>query len=742
MRTLNDKSALKNGLLQIGHISHFSLLLIVFAAIMPPVQAQTWQFTDITTLAGFNYQHGITSLPGRNLDNERFIIGSGVAAGDYDNDGWVDLYVVRGDIGANLLFRNRGDGTFEEKGTAAGVDLSGIISAGPLFADFDGDGYLDLFVGGVGGLGISTPNLFRNRGDGTFEDITPALGLGLLNNSFSATAGDYDRDGDLDLYVSHWIQGGNASVGSLFQNDGSASFLDVSIASGLLNQTDSDFTANFADINNDNWPDILLAADFGDSRIFINNQDGTFSNTTDPAVITDENGMGAAIGDYDNDGDLDWFVSSIWDPNGVAEANWGVSGNRLYRNRGDGTFEDATDAAGVRQGYWGWGSCFMDFNNDGHLDIFHVNGFKLSAGDLRPQEFFSDPSRMFIANGDATFTEQSVALGVADGHQGRGIVCFDYDQDGDIDIFVANNQESPILYRNDGGNDLHYLDVKLNGTAPNTEAIGAKIYATIGGVTQMRELRAGSNYASQNPVVAHFGVGSATLVDELRVVWPSGEITTLTNLSVDQRVTLPVSVPVLSWPLGETNGVSPDSASSGETFAFKVIYTSSNHNPPTLTELWIELNDDGSYAENMAAALKSAIIPVQNMGLATEALVMMTMLMLGGISFTRPGHSGRARHRETVVFIVLVGLASLVSGCLHATPGGGAPSLSERFVMTEEDPSDLNYSDGKSYISSMVLNYAGDGTINYTFRFCDQPHCTGSANAIGDPALQNLLTIN
>lgn len=738
MRKFDDSAGIRYTLPNTASLTIFILLSLLLVAALRPALAQTWQFTDTTTQAGFNYQHGIaTAVPLGILDNERFIIASGVAAGDYDNDGWPDLYVVRGDIGPNLLFRNLGDGTFEERGAAAGVDLNGVISAGPLFADFDGDGDLDLFVGGVGGFVVTLPTLFQNLGDGTFQNITPTNGLGLLNNSFGATAGDYDRDGDLDLYVSHWIQGGNASVGSLFQNDGSANFSDVSIAAGLLNLIDSDFTANFADINSDGWPDILLAADFGDSRVFINNQDGTFSNATDPTVITDENGMGAAVGDYDNDGDLDWFVSSIWDPNGIAEGNWDISGNRLYRNRGDGTFEDVTDAAGVRQGYWGWGSCFMDFNNDGHLDIFHVNGFKLRPGDLRPQEFFTDPSRMFVSNGDATFTEQSSVLGVDDGGQGRGIVCFDYDRDGDIDIFVANNQEAPILYRNDGGNDLRYLDVKLNGTAPNTEGVGAKIYLTVGGITQMRELRAGSNYASQNPVVAHFGVGSATVVDELRVVWPDGDVTTLTNLLADQLVTLPLSMPVLSWPPGETNGVSPDSGSNGDTFTFKVVYTSNDNNRPTLAELWIDLNDDGSYAEKAVAALKSAVMVAQNM--KTEALAMMAVLMVGGVSFARSGPWSRARCRA-VLLVVLVGLSSFVTGCLHSSSGGGAAV--ERIAMAEEDPADVDFSDGKSYTASVAVDRAGDGVINYTFRFCDQQNCTGSANAVGAPSLENRFTVN
>jgi hypothetical protein len=483
-------------------------------------------FTDVTTAAGFNYIHGYTAL-NLGLYGERQVTVAGVAAGDYDADGWVDLYVVHGSIGPNLLFRNLGNGTFEEVGAAAGVDLTGNESSGPIFADLDGDGRVDLLIGGING---TTPILFHNRGNGTFENVTLISGMGTLDNSFSIAAGDYDRDGDLDIYIAHWNS--LQTDGHLWRNNGDGTFTDVTTSSGLTTSGLYDFTPNFADFNNDGWPDLLIAADFGTSQVYLNNGNGTFTNAT-TSVISDENGMGAAVGDFDNDGYLDWFVTSIYDPNGVAEGNWGITGNRLYRNRGDGSFEDATDSAGVRMGYWGWGSCFADFNNDGFLDLFHVNGF---SGDepTSTREFENDPSRLFISNGDGTFTERSEELGIKDTEQGRGVVCFDYDRDGDIDIFIANNRQAPRLFRNNVGNRLHFLNIKLRGSPPNTEAVGARIFVTANGQTQMREVRAGSNYLSQDPVEAHFGLGNAAKADDIRIVWPSGATTTQNNIPANQ----------------------------------------------------------------------------------------------------------------------------------------------------------------------------------------------------------------
>ncbi len=498
-----------------------------------------WQFKDVTALAGINHVHGYkdgdfdTSDP----SYERILQGGGVAGADYDLDGWPDLYVTAGSAGANLLYRNRGDGTFVDMAATAGVAFTGRKDAGASFADMDGDGWPDLFLGGVNG---TPPLVLRNRQDGTFEDVTEASGLADISNAYSASFADFDKDGDLDAYISHW----NDSLQGryLFTNDGKGVFTDVSAKAGIPDGLMADYTPIFADIDNDGWLDLLVAADYNSSQVFINNRNGTFRLATDINVITDENGMGASAADFDNDGDIDWFVTSIFDPSGLPDNDLTAgaaeaTGNRLYRNKGDGTFEDVTETAGVRLGSWGWGSCFADFNNDGHLDLFHVNGY-VTGNFNTSSAFLTDESLMFISNGDGTFDGFRQDLRLSDRGQGRGLVCFDYDLDGDIDIFVANNQQAPSLYRNDGGNDLNFIHVRLGGEALNSEGIGGRVSIVTGNLSQIREIQAGNNFISSNPAEAYFGVGSAKVIDEVRITWPSGEEKVFSKVKANQMLTI------------------------------------------------------------------------------------------------------------------------------------------------------------------------------------------------------------
>jgi len=490
------------------------------------VVSNEWQFSEVSLEAGFDYSHGY-EVSNSGSAHDRRTNSAGVAAGDYDLDGWVDLYVVRGTIGSNLLYRNLGNGSFEDVAESAGVNLTGQENSSATFADFDGDGWLDLIVTGMNGTQVT---LFRNAGDGTFTDITDSSGITEMSLSYGVSFADYDRDGDLDFWINHWLFAAEGSY--LWRNNGDGSFTNVTNEAGIPLDTTADFTTNFSDINNDGWLDLLVSGDYGSSQVFTSNQDGTFDLVTSP-VITDENGMGGAVGDYDNDGDLDWFVTSIYDFRTNIEFPWGITGNRFYQNDGLGNFTDVTDETGTRIGYWGWGACFADFNNDGWLDLFHVNGYS-GGGDSSIEPFLNDPSQLFISDQAGGFLERSIELGIIDTGQGRGIVCFDYDRDGDIDIFITNNRQPPALYRNDGGNNNNYLHIQLEGEDLNSEAVGARIYLTDNGITQMRELRAGSNYLSQNPVETYFGLGTQTSADEIRVVWPSGAEKVLENIDANQ----------------------------------------------------------------------------------------------------------------------------------------------------------------------------------------------------------------
>ena len=507
-------------------------------------------FNDATVASGISYEHGYLR-PTPASEPEEF--GGGVASGDYDGDELVDLFVLRGDIGPNLLYRNLGDNAFEEVGEAAGVAYTKSANenyrhSGPAFADVDGDGDLDLFIGGIE---YDPSFLFRNEGDGTFTDVSQGSGIDTVFSRYtlSAAFGDYDLDGDLDLFLTHWgtprVVGERVDTEHLWRNDtadGVIRFTDVSLAAGIAPSIiepepvgsfggsgyDYTFSPSFARIDTDRYPDLVISGDFLTSMVYLNNADGTFRNVTDRSVIVDRNGMGSALGDYDDDGDLDWFVTSIWSrPDAAGDQRFEL-GNRLYNNH-DGLFEDVTDAAGVHDGGWGWAACFADFDNDTDLDIYHTNGW---IEPFPPDQFDMDASRLFVAAGDGTFTEQAQEAGIGDRQKGYAAVCADFDNDGDVDVFQAHRgtEEAATLWRNDTtGNN--YLKVRLVGSSPNTQAAGARIRATVGDKELLREIVIGSNFTSQNPTVQLFGLGEASSVETLVVEWPDGSTTTRSNVA-------------------------------------------------------------------------------------------------------------------------------------------------------------------------------------------------------------------
>ncbi len=515
------------------HIPTFSIKAISMAVLLAgfgSIKAYAQPFTDVTQLSGLIHTHSNDAQQQR----EAILIAGGGTIGDYDHDGDPDIYLIGGGNNTNTLFRNNGDGTFSDITAGSGTGINDVLGSGPLFTDVDADGDLDILifsvqrwdqpVGADPDLLENRPRLLINDGTGVFSETPSATGFDSGMPSFGGTMADLDRDGDLDLFMTHWTSDDDGFQ-FFWENDGNGQFTDVTnayLGSQVSTLERFSFTANITDINNDGWPDVLLASDFGTSRLFIS--DGmnagqlTFT-VSKPPVISDENGMGAAVGDYDNDGDMDWFVSSIWDPDFEAEGNWGISGNRLYRNNGNGEFEDVTAVSGVRRGFWGWGSCFADFNNDGHLDIYHENGFPIGQAD----EFHEDPARLFMSNGDGSFSQRAEISGLDYTGQGRGISCFDYDLDGDLDILVIPNGSDVRLYRNDQLS-TRYLKVLLTDTAPNPYAIGAKIVINSNVFQQTREVTAGSNFVSNNDWQQHFGLQGQANPQSITVTWPDGSI--------------------------------------------------------------------------------------------------------------------------------------------------------------------------------------------------------------------------
>jgi len=504
------------------------------------------QFVDVTAQSGISYTQR-QSDGANDLSYEPQLMTGGAAAGDFDGDGFVDLFVTRLDA-PSILYRNQGNGTFQAlTNSTVGLDVIDRGNGGT-WGDVDNDGDLDLYV-----TSVQNPSVGGNRnyllinngqwgqGTGGFQEVAVQRNVGLTNASsdganYSSTFGDYDGDGYLDLYTSSWRDSGG-SASRLYRNAGAANpgyFVDVTASAGVSmatvsnNQRSYAFAPRFSDLNNDGRLDLAITGDFGTSRLFWNNGDGTFTDGTVAAGVgTDENGMGATIADFNGDGLQDWFVTSVYDNDDDIDFFWGGSGNRLYTNNGDQTFSDTTTAAGVRDGGWGWGTSAFDYDNDGYMDIVMTNGFptdllaSLVPGDVT--DFSEDTMRLFRNLGDGTFEEVAVLAGLTDTGKGTGLLTMDYDADGDLDVFGVNNAGEPVLYRNDLANGNDWLQVDLQLVGANVDGIGALIQLTseLDGSTQYKEVNAGSNFLGQDDSLAHFGLGDLdSLVAELRILIP------------------------------------------------------------------------------------------------------------------------------------------------------------------------------------------------------------------------------
>ena len=487
------------------------------------------QFSKLTDI-GLNrtYPHEEESL------SDKQFYSAGIASGDIDDDGDVDLYVVGGNTVPNALYLNNGNGTFVDVAEEYGVDLL-HWGSGPAFGDIDGDGDLDLFVSA---MEFEPVKMFANDSEAeTFVDITEEAGIVVSSETtVSATMADYDRDGWIDIFLSHWGEKREfiPETETVWRNEGDGLFRNVSKELGvsgslLVYPTEYTFTANVFDIDNDSDTDLLMVADFGTTQLLLNNDGNNFFGATDRRVIKDQNGMGSAIGDFDNDGDFDWFVTSIYNTNVGGE----FFGNRLYQNNGHGIFSDISDQAHVASGAWGWAACTKDFDQDGFLDIFHVNGW-------REEPYSETPSRLFWNRLDGTFRQIARHVGIDDTEQGRGVVCFDADRDGDIDILVVNASEPHLVfYRNDSVGLGNYLVIKLRGSGDNTYGVGSIVKVTTEYGTQMRQLGGSNNFVSHNPMEVHFGLGTATRAD-VRVEWhdESNAVTQFSLLEVNKVITV------------------------------------------------------------------------------------------------------------------------------------------------------------------------------------------------------------
>jgi hypothetical protein len=456
---------------------------------------------------------------------------AGGAVGDFDRDGDQDLFVVGGSAGVDRLYWNNGDGTFTEGAAAAGLART-HRGSGAAVGDVDNDGDLDLYVTSIGVSFINAPHqnrLYLNNGDGTFTDVTYDAGVATNNpaqgDAHGAAFGDYDLDGDLDLAVAGWL-GGNV----LFRNDstpgGGVVFTNVTASAlGDLSSVRG-FAPKFVDMDGDGWPELLWVADFFTSRYFVNNGDGTFTDMTASAGVgLDSNGMGNAVGDFDNDGLMDWYVTSRINATMTAG-----SGNMLYRATGVAhEFEEVSVDRGVNFGWWGWGTEGIDFDQDGDLDIIATNGFDGS--------FVNDPTLLFVNDGTGHFTEMGAASGIGDTGQGRGLLRVDLENDGDQDVLIIRNRQTVVCLRNDsvgGGAITLFFDTSgVDGLAP--DGYGTRVSSTIDGQTRVFQMTGGSNYQAQSELSVHIGIGEAPSAD-LEITYADGSVETLVGVGPGRYV--------------------------------------------------------------------------------------------------------------------------------------------------------------------------------------------------------------
>lgn len=496
-------------------------------------------FTDVTAETPFAM---LEQLPMADLGAgvSDVVRGGTPAVIDFNGDGWLDVYVTRYGL-EDVLMLNR-NGVFERIDNPLGLSTADGGNV-PAWADFNNNGLQDLFVAVVG---EKRHKLYLNKGGGVFEEAAVARGVDLLsteNHMGSGVAvGDLDRDGYLDFVVGEWgvtvDESNQHEHFAIFLNRGDEApgyFRNVTLASGVRLGLGglSVYAPNISDLDDDGWPDLPLVADFERSQLFWNNGDGSFTDGTETAGVSiEENGMGTAIADVNRDGQLDWFVTSI-----RFTGYPGYRGNQLYINQGDRRFESVSDELDVATGGWGWGCDLFDFDNDGHLDIVMTNGTDEPAAQF--QDPFEGMASMILwqNNGEGAFLKVSDIQGVDHAANGAGLVAFDYDNDGDLDLLVFHQGSAPILLRNDRVDGKRWLRVGLEGTESNRDGIGARVTVQVeeGGPEQVAEFNPSNAYLAQKEPYLHFGLGAGIEeVARLTVRWPTGAEQVLENVAANQ----------------------------------------------------------------------------------------------------------------------------------------------------------------------------------------------------------------
>jgi hypothetical protein len=501
-------------------------------------------------------------------------MGSGIAWGDYDDDGLVDLLVVNctGQVadGAGIdrdaagvrLYRNLGAGRFDDATAAAGIDFVGQ-GMGAAWGDYDSDADLDLYITALG-----KNALYKNLGDGRFEDCTEQAGVQDERFSSGCSWADYDRDGDVDLYVCNYVEfvvrDADSSLSdpswgeqpytmnpsayepvpnSLFRNNGDGTFTDVAHQAGVDDPDGRGLSASWTDFDNDQWPDLYVANDVSENAVFRNRGDGTFEDIGAASLAADyRSAMGLAISDFDDDLDQDLFITH-W----IAQEN-ALFCNMLIDPSHDALeqrlwFFDAADQFGLGQialDAVGWATGFCDFDNDGLRDLWVVNGHTFEQPVDNQRKLIPQRAFLFWNRGPDGFVEvaEKACREMAVPIVGRGGAQADFDNDGRVDLVWLAHQGPLLLYRNKSTPNNHWLRVELRQTVGNTRALGARAYVTCGKRTQMGEVGCSSSYLSQDEFTLHFSLGATTQVDSLSIVWPDGTEEARHDIAVDQKLTI------------------------------------------------------------------------------------------------------------------------------------------------------------------------------------------------------------